>query len=422
MKPIVTTAVALVFAASAAPVAAQYGSYGSSAQQPVQQAIPAPAAAAQAPQANVQPSKKARNAIVDLQTAVNAKDTANIPAKLAAAQALAETKEDKYLIGMLQLKAAVNANDTNAMASAVAAIAGSGYVDPAKTVDLYLNLGGTLLTAKQYPQAVTAYQKALAIDPKNSEAQEFLGLALFNAGQKPEALSAVQQALKSAAATGRKTDESLYKIAVQVSYDAKSPSAIDLAQQWVAAYPSASTWSDAIAIYRNFNLGDQEATLDLLRLKKAMGTLNAKDYTDLAAAATDQLIFDEAQKVVDAGIAAKQIDPSSATGRDLLGVLKVKAKPTAADLGEAMKIAANGKALMRIGDNYAALGDYGHAVEAYKLAMAKPDGDGSLANLHIGMALARSGDKAGATAALNAVSGPRAPIAKYWLLYLAQKG
>ena len=51
----------------------------------------------------------------------------------------------------------------------------------------------------------------------------------------------------------------------------------------------------------------------------------------------------------------------------------------------------------------------------------KPDGDAALANLHIGMALARSGDKAGATAALNAVTGPRAEIAKFWLTYLAQK-
>jgi hypothetical protein len=36
------------------------------------------------------------------------------------------------------------------------------------------------------------------------------------------------------------------------------------------------------------------------------------------------------------------------------------------------------------------------------------------------MALARAGDKAGATAAFNAVSGPRADIAKFWLAYLQQ--
>ena len=38
------------------------------------------------------------------------------------------------------------------------------------------------------------------------------------------------------------------------------------------------------------------------------------------------------------------------------------------------------------------------------------------------MALARAGDKAGATAALNAVGGSQAEIAKLWLTYLAQPG
>jgi hypothetical protein len=37
------------------------------------------------------------------------------------------------------------------------------------------------------------------------------------------------------------------------------------------------------------------------------------------------------------------------------------------------------------------------------------------------MALTRQGDKAGATAALNAVSGPQADLAKYWLLYASTK-
>ena len=35
------------------------------------------------------------------------------------------------------------------------------------------------------------------------------------------------------------------------------------------------------------------------------------------------------------------------------------------------------------------------------------------------MALARAGDKAGATAALSAVTGARAEVAKYWLAYLS---
>ena len=419
MKPTASTALALVIAASAAPAAAQYGSYGSS--PPQQPAQTTPQAAPDATKATIQPSKKAVKAIVDLQTAVTNKDVANIPAKLAAAQALAETKEDRYLIARLQLQAAAGANDNAAMETAIAAVAASNYLDAGRLSDLYVALGGTYYKGKLYPQAAAAFQKALAINPQNRDAGTMTAEALLGAGQKAEAAVAFQRLIQARSASGQKPEENLFKRAVAVAYEAKSPAAIDLARQWVAAYPTPSSWSDSIAIYRNLNLGDAEATLDLLRLKQTLGILGAPEYAALAGAATDQLIFDEAQSVLDAGLAAKKIDPASASGRDLIGVLKVKAKPTAADLGEAMKVAANGKALMRIGDNYAALGDYAHAVEAYKLAMGKPDGDPAVANLHIGMALARSGDKAGAAAALNAVTGPRAEIAKYWLTYLAQK-
>jgi tetratricopeptide (TPR) repeat protein len=423
MKPILTTAVALVMTASAAPAAAQYGSYGSSPTQPPAQPQPSAQAAQQQSAAPaIKVSKQASAAIGALQDAVNKKDAASIPAKLAAAQAVAQTKEDRYLIARLQLQAAATANDSNAMEAAIAAVAASGFLPAPALGDLYAALGVTYYQNKEYARAAAAGQKALGLNPQNKDARLVIAEGLLGAGQKAEAAAAFQRLIQEQSAAGKKADEALYKRAVAAAYEARSPAAIDLAQQWVAAYPTPSSWSDAIAIYRNYNLGDEEATHDLLRLKQTLGTLTNDEFAALAEAATNQLIFGEAQAVLDAGIAAKKIDPASATGRDLVGVLKVKAKPTAADLAEAMKIAANAKALMRIGDNYAALGDYAHAVEAYKLAMAKPDGDAALANLHIGMALARSGDKAGATAALNAVTGPRAGIAKYWLTYLAQKG
>ena len=46
-----------------------------------------------------QASGKALKALVDLQTAVNSKDTANIPAKLAAAQAVARPRRTATSIG-----------------------------------------------------------------------------------------------------------------------------------------------------------------------------------------------------------------------------------------------------------------------------------------------------------------------------------
>jgi predicted Zn-dependent protease len=78
-------------------------------------------------------------------------------------------------------------------------------------------------------------------------------------------------------------------------------------------------------------------------------------------------------------------------------------------------------ALLRIADRFYGLGDYAKAAEMYRAAKAK-GADANLVNLRTGIALAASGDKAGAVAALNSVGGARAGVAKYWLLYLQNKG
>ena len=81
-------------------------------------------------------------------------------------------------------------------------------------------------------------------------------------------------------------------------------------------------------------------------------------------------------------------------------------------------MAQTGAAMVRVGDRYFGMGQYDKAADLYRKALAKGGVDKDVANIHLGMALARSNDKAGATAAFNAVTGPRAEIAKYWLLYL----
>ncbi len=404
MKLITTTALALVAALAAAPATAQ-----------------TPSAPAQQ-QVKITPSKPALKAISDLNDAVTKSDFASVPAKVAAAQAVATTKDDRYLIGQLQLKAALAEKNDAATAAAIDTLASSGYLEPSKTSQLYLGLGGTFFNNKQYPQAAAAYQKALALDPNNTEAGSLLGESLFAQGQKAEAAAAFQRAIQVRVAAGQKPEEGLVKRAVAVAYDAKSPAAIELARQWVSAYPSAGSWSDAIAIYTNLNHPDVEGTLDLLRLMQVTGALNTGgEYAQYARAAAEQYNFNEAQVAFDAGVAAKLIDPSKPEYSDLNG-LKAKPKATAADLEEATKTAQSGMALLRIGDRYCAMGNYAKAVELYKMSMGKPGVDAAVANLHTGMALARAGDKAGATSALNAVTGPRADIAKFWLTYLNQKG
>jgi TolA-binding protein len=418
------TALGALLASAATPALAQYENASRAA--PPTHATTEDEAQQQQPAQKTsgpQPSKKALKAIIDLQNAVKAKDTANLPAKIAAAQAVATTKEDHYLIGRLQLEGALAANDNAGMSAAIDAISSSGLAPQAEIGTLYKGLGGSFYNAKQYDQALAAFNRAISLNPTDFETMDLIAQSQFAAGHKAEAATAFMRSIKARSAAGQKAPEELYKNAVQLAYEAQSPTATDLSREWVTAYPSAKAWHDSVAIYRALNHPDTEGTLDLLRLLSAAGALSTSgDYALFIEATADQNNYNEAQAVYDAGIAAKVVNPADSNFRQINSVLKAKNKATAADLESAVKMGPTPANLLRIGDRYYGMGNYAKAAEVYRDVMTKPGADKEVANLHLGMALARAGDKAGATAALNAVTGPRAGIAKYWLLYVQQHG
>ena len=108
-----TTALGVILALSAVPATAQLTRQMS--QDDVEKANPKQKEG----EPQLQPSNSALKAIVDLQTSVNANDYAAVPAKVAAAQKVAKTPVDRYLISQLQLKAALAAKDNAAIATAI---------------------------------------------------------------------------------------------------------------------------------------------------------------------------------------------------------------------------------------------------------------------------------------------------------------
>jgi tetratricopeptide (TPR) repeat protein len=415
MKPRIISAIALAATVAAAPAAAQYGSSPAAAPQK------APAGNNQtqaAGQLKIAPSKQAQNAIVALQKAVLANDVANIPAKVAAAQAVATTKEDRYLIAQLQLQSAVSSKNNEAAASALDAIAATGLIEGPKLAEIYTGLGVNFYNNKQYDRAAVQFERAFALNPNSSEPLTLLSEAQYSQGRAADGAATLSKVLAMGSAGGQKPDEKIYRRAVRMAYEAKLPSAVQLSRQWIVAYPGADSWKNGLGIYRNLNRLGTGATLDVLRLMRATGSLrDAGDYNFYATVAAGQNNFGEAKSVLDEGVAAKLVDPASPDFRDVVATLKAKPVPTEADLMAAAKTAPAGSTLIGIGDRAYGLGLYTKAADIYRQAMAK-GADKDLANLHLGMALARAGDKAGATAALNAAGGAQAGIASYWLLYI----
>ena len=424
------TALALMLAASsvamASPALAQYGA----AQPQPKPTVPnaKPDAAAEAPTSEYKPniSSAARKEIIELQTAVNAKDTANIPAKLAAAKAKAKNKDDHYVIAQLQLKAAVDAQDNAGMISGIDAVLASGVVPAATQPSLYLNLGKLQYNAKAYDKAGAAFERVLQLDPNNVDATVMLAEARNSQGRTAEGVALIQKAIAARTAAGQKPEENWYKRAVKLSYDAKLPTTTAVALQWVEAYPSPKNWREAIRLYQIGSGLDDAALIDSMRLAYAAGALQGEnDYFRFTNTLVTKGFPGEAKAVLDQGFAAKSIDKSRATFSQLYSLASTRSQGDRASLAAsatAAKAAADAKKAMTTAEAYYGYGDYAQAADLYRAALTKSGVDKDLANLRLGMALARAGDKAGATAALNAAGGAQAPVAKLWLTYLAQQG
>jgi lipopolysaccharide biosynthesis regulator YciM len=417
-----STALGLAIAAAtaiSAPVAAQNSA---STSQPKQATA---AAESGASQTKIKPSKGAIKAIIDLQTAVKANDVANIPAKVAAAQAVAKTPDDRYAIGVLQLEAARAAKDNAGIAAAIDAVLASGKAEQQQLQGLYGEQANAFTAAKQPARAADALQRLIALDPANVEAQIVYANVLHSQGKDAEAVASLQKNIAARTSAGQKADESLYKLAVQYSYDARSPAALQITRDWVKAYPTPKNWSNAAAVYQNLSNLDESALLDLLRLERATGALNSEsDFHKYAYLATTKGYAGEAKAVLEEGFAAGKIDRNKSLFKDVLAEVASKAagdKTAVAGAAAAGMSASTARAALSNGDLLYGAGQFAKAAEVYRAALGKSGADANLINLHLGAALAQQGDKAGATAALNAVTGAHADLAKLWLVYVATR-
>jgi Flp pilus assembly protein TadD len=359
----------------------------------------------------------------ELAKALEANASADVSAQVTAAHAAAKSPEEHYLAYQLQLKAAMGAKNEAEMGKAVAGMLSTGVAPAELQGPLHLANGKVKYNQKQYAEAAAEFQKVLQLDPANAEAKNLLTQTQLNSASPADAVAMLQKSIAEQSAGGAKAPEALYKRALSAAYKAKLPAAVDISRQWVADYPTPANWSDAIRIYRNFHELDDAATLDLLRLARAAGALNGEaDYDRYAYAALMKGYPGEAKTVLEEGIKAGVVNPNKSPFKEEIAQAKTKSAGEEASLDSSAKTALAGgtaKAALATGDLHYTYGQYAKAAELYRAALKKSGADANLINLHLGMALARSGDKAGATAALNAVTGPRADIAKYWLAYVS---
>lgn len=383
----------------------------------VAQAAPAPAGP------KIKLSEKASKAVIALQSAVVANDTANFPALLAAAQTAARTNDDRYAIGQLWLRASVTAKDNAGIVSAIDQMIASGLTPADLAASLRFSQARIKYQAKDYASSAALLQQLLAANPGNSEALLLLAESHEAQGQGPMAVATIQKAMAARTASGQPIPQDWMRRAVSLAYKYKLPVVTTLATDWIRAYPDPTNIRDAVRIYaESSGLADSDQ-IDLFRLQRAANALKGEsEYYRYANIALSKGLPGEAKAVLDEGFASRAIDRSRPVFREVYTVSSGKVAADKASLASSQSAALAGSAAkpaVATGDAYLGYGDYAKAAALYRASLGKTGADPSLSNLRLGIALALSGDKAGATAAFNAVTGARQQTASLWLAWLA---
>nr|WP_314444951.1 hypothetical protein [uncultured Sphingomonas sp.] len=382
---------------------------------------------AEAPKVTV--SREAGPALVALEKAVKENRAAEVPALAAAALAVAKTPQDRYFAYRLQMPIYAAANNAAALLPVIEGVLETGLATGPELANLTqlsakLNYNKGAADAAASALAATRAQQAVQLNPNDGESHYILGLVQNRQKQPAAAVASLQKAQSLWAAAGKPFDAAVGDQIFSIAYNAKLPVARDLAVAQLKAAPSPKNWRNAIKITEQVSNLPAPDKVDLFRLQRATASFEGEgDYYPYVDALLTRGLPGEAKAVLDEAFAAGKLDRNKATWKEMQSAASARVAADRASLTAGEKAAlgaATARPALATGDAFMSYGDYAKAATLYRAALGKSGVDADLANLRLGIALARSGDKAGAQTALNAVKGTRSGVAQLWLLYLQQ--
>ena len=385
-------------------------------------------------------SKPVQALAVQAQTAIQANNTAAAEPLLTQIDAAATTDDDKYIAAALHYDvanrklAAAQAANPNApaerteLASSLDALIAAKNT-PAADRPKYLFRRGQLASVSgQYPVAADYFSRAKQAGYTDPDFELQLAQTKIQAGDATDGLADLEAEVNRRETAGQKAPESFYRYAISQSLQRKlTPQTVTWLKKYATAYPNEKTWYGVAMTYgiqqTSVIKADRTQQIDLFRLMRAANALADQSlYEQYAQQANDAGNPYEAQAVIKEGLASGKLQASPfIKSMQTLAATGIRAEGSLAGTEKAAAAAATGDRLAQTADAYLGQGDNAKAATLYRAALEKPVGKVSKdqINTHLGIALARSGDKAGSTAAFSAVTGTpdNAGIASLWATY-----
>jgi hypothetical protein len=341
-------------------------------------------------------------------------------AKLDASAAAASTPGDKLKLGEMTRTYGVLVDDLAMQHNGLVLMIDSGVQWLA---------GVTAYQQRDYAGAVKYLDPSFKAGYRDQQGliAQVLADSYKRTGNSAGALTVAQAEISAAKTAGTKPSEVSIRTALQAAYDAKQVGpATDLAVTLVQNYPSPKAWNASINVVRALSSYQSQEALDLMRLMGRTGSYDSdRDYVEYIQALDPRRLPGEAQKVLDAGVAAGKLKTSDPFVSEARGIVTGRLSADRASLPglerDARAANASPATVQGAADAFLSYGDAAKAEALYTIALAKAGTDSERVLTRLGIAQADQGKTAEAQANFAKVQGPRKPIAQLWSAYAAQK-
>ena len=374
-------------------------------------------------------SPAVQKALIAAQAALKANDAAGAATQIAAAKAAGlTTADDKNATGSLEYQLYQINKDPALLSDGVDLMISSGKAG-ANLSQLLSVQAQIAFQAKDYTKAANSSSEALKAGSTEASLVPIQVTSLSNLGRTAEALNALNAYIDKANAAGQQVPVEWFQRGLAIGYTSKATtdaeairaSTSEITRKWVAAYPTKQNWNDSLVTYLSQYKVPTDVQVDVFRLLRAAGALLSDgNYREYASNIYLRYPGETMSVLQEGGTKGVLNLTGKNEATDLLGIVKAKTAADKASLpasDKTARTAADGKAALSTADAYVGYGMYPQAIDLYKVALSK-GADAATVNLHMGWAMALSGDSAGAKTAFGQVTGIRKPLADFWIVHL----
>jgi tetratricopeptide (TPR) repeat protein len=342
------------------------------------------------------------------------------------------TAYENYLLEQMRASAAMQAGDLATAAKSTQALIASGRLPAADQGRYAAGLASLYYRERDYANAAAWAQKAMASNPGDRTMRGLLIQSYYLSGNTAAAAKEALEDVQEAEKAGQAPPEDRLQLLANIASKGNDKQAyISSLERLVAYYPKKEYWNDLLRRVESKPGFNNRLALDVYRLRRATKTLDSgNDVFEMAQLALQERQAAEAKKILEDGFASGVLGKGNDAERQkrLLNLATQRAEEAPQQLATAEAEAReqkDGDALVRVGLAYSGMGQHDKGIQLIQqgIALLQQDkaakgktGRVDQANLHLGLAYMRAGQKAKATQAFKQVGGNdgAADLARLW--------